>query len=82
MRKKAKTAKPYADFPMFYYSTGQWAKKISGRMHYFGTDAHAALKKYLAQRDDLQAGRTALGRFESFSVPERNTIQTHAFQSW
>lgn len=58
MKKKPKAKKPYPGFPLFLHQTGQWAKKVRGRMHYFGTDADAALAKYLDQRDDLQAGRT------------------------
>jgi integrase len=50
--------KPYPDFPLFKHQTGQWAKKVRGRLHYFGTDADAALAKWLDERDDLMAGRT------------------------
>ena len=53
-----KPAKPYGDFPLFLHKTGQWAKKICGRMHYFGKNATAAEAKYNANRDDLHAGRT------------------------
>jgi len=56
---KPKPAKPYPDYPLFAHGNGQWAKKIKGRLHYFGawSDPQAAIDKYTEQRDDLQAGR-------------------------
>ncbi len=57
--KITKPTKPYKDFPLFPHATGRWAKKIRGKLHYFGPSKNPdeAMKKYLAQRDDLQAGR-------------------------
>ena len=56
-----KPRKPYPEFPLSYHKCGQWVKKIRGKLHYFGTDAEAALQKYLNERDDLQAGRKPQG---------------------
>jgi hypothetical protein len=52
-----KPTKPYPDLPLTRHPTGQWCTKIEGKLHDFGTDANAALGKYLDERDDLQAGR-------------------------
>lgn len=56
---KPKPNKPYADYPLYAHAGGVWAKKIRGKVHYFGpwSDPGAALGSYLAQRDHLLAGR-------------------------
>jgi hypothetical protein len=57
--KPTKPSKPYDNFPLFAHAAGVWAKKIRGKMHYFGpwSDPNGALKKYLAEKDSLEAGR-------------------------
>jgi len=54
-----KPDKPRPDFPLFRQATGRWAKKVCGRLCYFGpwADPQKALNKWLDEQDDLLAGR-------------------------
>lgn len=54
-----KPSKPRKDFPLYAHSSGQWAKKVRGRLHYFGTwdDPIAAEKEWDRQKFALLEGR-------------------------
>ncbi len=57
-----KSSEPHGDFPLFRHARGYWAKKVLGKLHYFGKvasdpDGQAALAKWLSDKNDLLAGR-------------------------
>ena len=49
MRTNAKRKTRSDKFPLTLHSTGQYCKKIKGKMYYFGSDKTAALQRYLDQ---------------------------------
>lgn len=55
-----KPNKPYPNYPLTPHPSGQWCKRIRVKIHYFRPwdNPDAVLEKYLAQKDDLHAGRT------------------------
>jgi hypothetical protein len=69
----SKPAKPSPDFPLFAHVTGRWAKKVRGRMVYFGKwdDPDSALQRYLNEKNDLEAGRTPRDPSDGLTVNGR-----------
>lgn len=68
-----KVSKPRPDFPLFPHATGRWAKKVRGRLVYFGKTAddpkgENALRLWLDQKDDLLSGRTPTVRRDGLTV--------------
>jgi integrase len=47
-------------FPLTLHSTGQYCKKIKGKMHYFGKDKKQALERYLEQAAFLHNGKAKM----------------------
>lgn len=48
---------PKNRFPLWLHPNGLWCKKHRGRFFYFGPDKDKALKRYVAEWDDIRAGR-------------------------
>ena len=68
----AKPPKPRPDFPLYPHDSGQWAKKIRGKIHYFGVWANpeAALEKWVAEKDALLAGRDPAPKSDELTVKQ------------
>ena len=54
-------------FPLTLHPTGQYCKKIKGKIRYFGTDKKKALERYLAQATYLHGGQSLIQKTPVFN---------------
>jgi integrase len=76
--------KPHKDYPLTpHRHSGRWCKKVRGKIHYFGKldDPQAALELWLAQKDDLLAGRTPRTASDGLTVKELVNLFLNAKQA-
>lgn len=54
---RTKPQKPSPDFPLYAHASGKWAKKVGGKLRYFGvwSDPDGALKEYQRWRGEYDA---------------------------
>lgn len=73
---RSKPTKPYKEFPLFAHNNGQWAKKIRGRIAFFGPwrDPEAALQRYVEEKDELYAGRAPRSKVQSEELTLRDLV--------
>jgi integrase len=67
--------KPRPDFPLFPHASGRWAKKVLGKLRYFGKTADdpkgkRALDLWNEQKDELLAGRVPRTKTDRLTVGE------------
>ena len=76
-KRKPSLEKPRPDFPLFpHKGTNRWAKKVRGKLHYFGKvfpddpRGEKALQLWADQKDDLLAGRVPKAKRDMLTVEE------------
>lgn len=79
------------NFPLYAHANGQWAKRIRGKICYFGKweDKEGALKRYLAEKDYLlsgvvppsQSGHTVLEVCDRFIEAKKLEVATGELSS-
>lgn len=75
-----KWKKPYPTFPLTLHATGQFCKKINGKIKYFGNDQEAALRMYQEQCGDLHSGKSTEVRREGAVTV--GAVVSHFLTAW
>ena len=73
--KGVRPRKPRPDFPLFPHAAGYWAKKVRGKLIYFGKwsddpTGQRALELWAEAKDDLLAGRVPRGNKDGLTVAD------------
>ena len=64
-------------FPLTLHATGQYCKKIKGKIRYFGTDKKKALEKYLAQATYLHGAQSLLQKASNGTMTLKQLCDLH-----
>jgi len=67
--KSTKRKKRSDKFPLTLHPTGQYCKKIRGKIRYFGTDKKKALERYLAQATYLHGSQSLMQEVSNGKMP-------------
>ncbi len=75
---KASKRKTRSDkFPLTLHPTGQYCKKIKGKLRYFGTDKKRALESYLAQATFLHGTQSVMQKVSNDKITLRQLVDLY-----